>query len=229
MSAPAADARMDRPEALAIAKAFVGELDGTYTELTVAGSLRRRLARIGDIEVVAQPRYERQTDGLFRDIPTNRDLLHARMHALLEDGTVQKRLDVNGTPRWGPTLRYLTYQGARVDLLTPSPACLTCGHLHTGTATGRFDGPCVDCDGPIGSRYGWILLLRTGPAAFSRQLVVPKGRTTKDGRPGLLPATLAPRDGWLTRRVSGERLHTPTEQQVFDLFGLTVAAPWERT
>ena len=73
------------------------------------------------------------------------------------------------------------------------------------------------------------MLLRTGPAAFSRQLVVERGRKTKDGRPGLLPPLIVPRDGWLTWRVSGERIETRDERTVFDLFKMAYLEPWERT
>lgn len=192
--------RMPRPEAIEKAKAFVAAIEGTTDRLVVAGSLRRRLAVIGDIEVVAVPKVERLTEGLFADQPVEADRLDARMHALLENDEVSKRLDRNGSPRWGPTLKYLTFQGAHVDLFTP----------------------CAE-------RFGWILALRTGPAAFSRQLVVQRGSRTKDGRPGLLPPLVAPRDGWLTRRVSGERLSTPEERDVFTLFGLEYVEPSERT
>jgi hypothetical protein len=84
-------------------------------------------------------------------------------------------------------------------------------------------------------RNGWLDPdLRTGPAAFSRQLVVPKrddkGRPgrTKDRRPGLLPIHIKPVDGWLCYRTSGERIETPTEQSVFELFGMPYQEPWER-
>ena len=50
---------MARPEAIAVAKRFVDILDGTYDQLIVAGSLRRRLAMIGDVEIVAVPKVER--------------------------------------------------------------------------------------------------------------------------------------------------------------------------
>lgn len=195
--------RLDRTTAIAFAKAFVAELRGTYDQLIVAGSIRRRLATIGDIEIVAVPKVETLPIG-FPDLFGDRaegdvDLLDAHLTMLLDTGRVQKRLDVNGSPRWGQTLKYLTYQGVRVDLFTP----------------------CVE-------RLGWILMLRTGPAVFSRQLVVPKDRTTKDGRGGLLPIHIKPVDGWLTYRTSGERIETTSEQSVFDLFGLPYREPWER-
>jgi len=200
VSGATSDTRMARPEAVEIARAFVAELEGTYLQLVVAGSLRRRLAFVGDVEVVAVPKLEQQSTGLFEEMTTDVDRLDARMLALLDNDEVAKRLDANGTPRWGPTLKYLTYRGARIDLFCPSA-----------------------------ERFGWILLLRTGPQEFSRQLVVPKGKRTKDGRPGLLPPHIKPVDGHLTYRTSGERIETKTEQDVFELFKLPYQEPWERT
>lgn len=204
MSGATADTRMERPRAVEVAKAFVKLIEPYTDQLVVAGSLRRRLAMIGDVEICAVPRVEIvrvETPDLFGSEFTSSevDQLDFRMQELLGHGLVAKRLDANGSPRWGPTLKYLTFDGAPVDLFTP----------------------CAE-------RFGWILLLRTGPAIFSRQLVVPKGKRTKDGRPGLLPAYIVPKDGWLTYRTSGERIETPTERSVFELFGLTYQEPWER-
>jgi len=201
--------RQARADAVAIAKLFVPQIEDCTVQLKVAGSLRRRLAHIGDIEIVCEPRTAAATAGLFDDIVTTRDLLDERMTELLDAGTVQQRLDVNGRPRWGPTIKYLTYRDARVDLFCPEAG-----------------------------RFGWILLLRTGPAMFSRQLVVPRSKipgeehtvtTTKDGRRGLLPPHIASRGGWLCYRTSGEKIPTPTEQHVFDLFGMGYVEPHERT
>ena len=123
---------MFRPEAVAVARAFVDLVDDCCEQLTVAGSLRRRLARIGDVEIVAVPKLERVSGGLFADDISEVDLLHARLEGLLDNGVVQQRLDVHDRPRWGPTLKFLTYSSTRVDLFCPSA-----------------------------ERYGWILLLRT--------------------------------------------------------------------
>lgn len=199
------DTRLGRADAIAIAKRFVDRLEGTYERLVVAGSIRRRLAYVSDIEIVAVPRVERMTTGLFEDMETDVDVLDGRMLGLLDNDEVAKRLDINGVPRWGPSLKYLTFEGARVDLFTPDAG-----------------------------RFGWILLLRTGPAAFSRQLVLPQkdehGRRlkTKDGRPGLLPVHIKPKDGWLTYRMSGERIETTEEAAVYELFKLPFRTAWER-
>jgi|SRR5215831_6982237 len=196
----ATETRIARPEAIAAAKAFVDALNGTYEDLVVAGSLRRRLAYVGDVEIVAAPKLERVESGLFGDDIQTVDRLHARMHALLDADEVEQRLDRNGLSRWGPTLKLVRFHGVNVDLFTPDR-----------------------------ERFGWIVLLRTGPAAFSRQLVVRRGEKTKDGRPGLLPGRLLPRDGWLTWRVSGEKIPTPTERHAFEALGLAYIEPWQRS
>lgn len=199
----AVDTRMERPRAVEVAKAFVDLIEPYTDQLVVAGSLRRRLARIGDVEIVAVPRLETLPIGspdMFGDQAMGEiDVLDAHMTMLLDRGTVAKRLDANGRPRWGPTLKYLTFDRAPIDLFTP----------------------CAE-------RLGWILMLRTGPYKFSKQLVVPKGKRTDDGRPGLLPAYIVPKDGWLTYRTSGERIETPDEAKVFELFGLAYVEPWAR-
>lgn len=201
----ATDTRMQRPQAVEIARKFVSLIEDCTEQLIVAGSLRRRLAVIGDVEIVAVPKLgvdQTEVADLFgsRIEAAEVDRLDQRMEQLLDAGTVEKRLDRRGIPRWGPTLKYVTYDGASVDLFTP----------------------CAE-------RFGWILVLRTGPYKFSKQLVVPKGKRTDDGRPGLMPAYIQAADGWLTYRTSGERIETPTEQSVFDLFGLPYRDPWERT
>jgi DNA polymerase/3'-5' exonuclease PolX len=189
-------------EALDLAERLLLELADCYVEAIIAGSIRRDEPTVGDIEVVAVPsvelRYERD---LFGDIVSTVpvDHLAARLTTLADNGVVRPRPRADGKLVWGPFWKSFTYEGAPIDLFTPEQA-----------------------------RLGWILALRTGPAAFSRQLVVERGRTTKDGRRGLLPPTLKPRDGWLTWRTSGERIETPTERHVFDLFGLSYPAPRAR-
>jgi DNA polymerase/3'-5' exonuclease PolX len=218
----AVDTRMPRPEAIEIARAFVAEIEPYTDQLIVAGSLRRRLALIGDIEIVCVPRVETvsvTTPDLFggetRDEGIDQLDLHLTM--LLDEGRVQHRRKVDGSLMGcGPRMKHFAFQGARVDLF--------CAVNDWNKEPPRAEP----------ERFGWMLLLRTGPAPFSRQLVVPKlddrGRPgrTKDQRPGLMPAHLVAEGGWLRYRTSRERIETPDEQSVFDLFKIPYIEPWSR-
>lgn len=183
--------RMALTDARAIASGFIAMLEGSYERLEIAGSVRRRAATVGDIEVVAVPLRAIQYDLFGARTDTAVDLLDRTLNDARNRGEVAGREGAAGRQLWGPRAKYLTFEGASIDLFAPEA-----------------------------ERFGWILALRTGPAAFSRQLVRPSDRRTKDGRPGLLPRHLAPRDGWLTSRVSGEKIPTPDEADVFRLFGM---------
>jgi DNA polymerase/3'-5' exonuclease PolX len=188
-------------QAEAIAARFVALLAGTYERLDLAGSIRRQAPTVGDIEIVATPAVvERVERDLFGDVAltVHVDQLDARLTTLAE--IEPRRNERGGTLAWGPLAKFLTFEGANIDLFTPSA-----------------------------ERYGWILALRTGPAAYAAQLVTPLGVRNRYGRPGLLPARFASRDGWLTHRVSGERIATPNERDVFRIIGLEYLEPWERT
>jgi DNA polymerase/3'-5' exonuclease PolX len=65
-------------EAERIAAALVADLEPHCTRIAIAGSVRRRKEQVGDIELVAIPRYE--PAGLFGDRAANRlwEHLHAR-------------------------------------------------------------------------------------------------------------------------------------------------------
>ena len=111
--------RIHRPDAIAILRAFIDLIEPCCLELRVAGSLRRQLAYVSDGEVVAVSRKEPVTIDLLQEQIVVRDLLDERMAYLLEAGVVAKRLDRRGSPRWGPTLKYLTFEGMNIDLFCP--------------------------------------------------------------------------------------------------------------
>jgi DNA polymerase/3'-5' exonuclease PolX len=198
-----ADTRMPAARAAQIAKRFLALIEPHCEKIVVAGSLRRRATMVGDIEVCAVPRVETVQDrepGLFEDVVTDRlvDRLHEAMEQLLADGVVSKRLTDKGLTHWGESSKHLTFEGAPIDLSS------------------------TEAD-----RFGWLVLLRTGPYLFSRQLVVERGHKTADRRPGLLPTHLRVDKG-IVSRVSGERYPTPDEESVFKLFGLPYRAPEHR-
>lgn len=192
--------RLPLAEAEAVAERLIFQLGGAYGRIELAGSLRRRLPTVGDIELVAIPARYVEVD-LFGEPCGETDLLALRCAALEEAGVIARRRAWNDAViGWGPLAKYLVFEDVAVDLFSPP-----------------------------GDRFGWILALRTGPNAFSNQLVTPVGQTTRLGRPGLMPRYLASRDGWLTYRVSGEKIPVREERDVFEMFELPYAEPWERT
>lgn len=203
-----ATTRMPSSEAGPVAKRFLSLIEGCTEQVYVAGSLRRRLPTVGDVEIVAVPRIEQRSTDMFSEFTTAVDVMHERMLGLLEQGTVIKRPRSDGKTLWGPRAKYLVYDGVPIDLFTPEA-----------------------------ERLGIILMIRTGPWGYSRRMVTPTDQTTVVGyRPGgkpilgkgLMPKHMRVAEGWLTYRTSGQKIPTPTEQSVYDLYGLPYAEPWSR-
>jgi hypothetical protein len=136
------------------------------------------------------------------------DLLDQHLNDLERTGVVAKRPRSDGKTVWGQKMRYLTFEGMNVDLFTPEAA-----------------------------RFGLVLMLRTGPSAYSHQLVTERGKALvvghqPNGRPitryGLLPSHLRVQDGWLCSRVAGTRIPTPEEIDFYEHTRLPYLEPWER-
>lgn len=101
------------PTAGRLAARVLADLEPYCARLAVAGSLRRRKSQVGDIELVAIPRWER-SGGLFGDLPVN--LLWAH----LQDNPHYRW--VKGT---GPEGRYyqlrLVKAGMQLDIFLAAP------------------------------------------------------------------------------------------------------------
>lgn len=217
-----ATTRMASAEAGPVAKRFLSLIDGCTDQVYVAGSLRRRLPTVGDVEIVAVPKIEQRSTDMFSEFTTPVDTLHERLEDLLHQGLVEKRPRSDGALFWGPRAKYLVYDGVPIDLFS-----IVNDWRQKGVA------PQAEPD-----RLGIILLIRTGPWTYSKRMVTPNTQTItagyhRDGkRPilvkGLMPPIFRQEDGWLTYRTSGERIKTPTEQSVYDLYGLPYAEPWSR-
>lgn len=181
------------------ARALVALLDPVCERIEIAGSVRRCRADIGDIEIVAIPKIVPAQPDLFgAPASAGSNALNQRIDELVEAGVIQKRARADGKVMWGPKHRTLTWDGAPVDLWQ--------GRLET---------------------FGWLFVLRTGPAQFSRQLVVPINHRTRDDRRGLLPAYLRVQDG-LRHIRDGEQVPTPEEIDVFKVLGLRWLEPEDR-
>lgn len=200
--------RIPASVAYEVAQRFMALLDGAVDRVQIAGSLRRSLPTVGDIEVVCVPKIDHRSTDMFAEITQPVDLLAERMDQLVADGVVQKRPRSDGKTLWGSKLRYLTFERTPVDLFSPNA-----------------------------ERFGLILFIRTGPAAYSHQLVTELGKTVMVGRDqqgnpvmrrGRLPRHLQVKEGWLTYRTSGERIPTPEESDFFKKTGLRWVNPEDR-
>ena len=200
----AAATRIASKDAAAVAKRFLSLVEGTTERIAVAGSLRRRLPMCGDVEIVAIPKIsevETVTTELLEDrVETAEvDNLHEALNVLLATGAVQKKLlGAKGVTRWGPKAKALVFEGVPFDVYATDPEI-----------------------------WGWTLVLRTGPAEFTKQLVQRRGDKTVDRRPGLLPDGLY-FEGGIRSRLSGLLIPTPEEEDVFRVLGIDYRDPWLR-
>lgn len=193
--------RMDLAEAEVAAERFIAEIGDGCEQIAVAGSIRRRQQDVGDIEIVIVPKTV-EIRGLFAEYPGQRcDVVDAALGSMANDpDSGIERRSTNGHSAWGPRYKRLSFEGAPIDLFS--------------------------CDA---NRFGLILAIRTGPTWYSHQLVTPKDRRIERGeRPGLLPPHMRVADGWLTYRVSGQRIPTPTEEGFFETIGVPYVEPWNR-
>jgi len=174
-------------EAARIAALVVADLAPYCERIEIAGSVRRRKEIVGDIELVAIPRYE--LGGLFATHPVN------ALWAYLEESTIYRL--VKGK---GPDGRY--YQLVRPDM----------GDVQIDLFIAQEDN------------WGYILLLRTGSAAFG-PAVLARWKQRQWMRGSDEHGSV---DGHLVTRA-GEVVPTPDEETVFRLVGLEPVPPEERT
>lgn len=138
--------RVPREQAERIAARLVEMLAPACTSITIAGSIRRLRSSIGDIDLVVQPLLIPTLD-MF-ELPTGEphNALTALCDAYVEEGQLARRLDVNGRPSWGASLKRAEFRGLNVDIQSVTDP-------HT---------------------LGAWLLIRTGPAEFNKKLVTPR-------------------------------------------------------
>lgn len=143
-----------QPIPLPVARGIAGELVDLLApdceRIAIAGSIRRRKPMVGDIEIVAIPRFEQVTTGLFEDVTHQVDMLHAQLAELIGTGVVGSRSvevhrrdgSVETQQRMGERYKALVYRDLPVDLFM------------------------ADRD-----TWGCIFALRTGPGEWNTKLV----------------------------------------------------------
>lgn len=172
-----------------------------YVErVEIAGSIRRGVDPVSDIEIICIPKTRSLQAGLFGDAGGPEvDELHNHIQYMLSLRTaLWPRADDNGQTRLGERTKYLVWNGIPLDLFSVKPP----------------------------AQFGAILAIRTGPAKFSQLCVtsradhgaMPLGIRQKDG-------TLWRGDP----ERGGQVIPTPEERDWFAALNLPCWEPAERT
>lgn len=175
-------------------------LEAACERIEIAGSIRRRAALVGDIEIVCQPRLQLDPGALIAGneisaLDRHVERICGRQGSdlqfdveLVRRGTRYKRL-----AWWGVGSEKIPRAEINVDLFCVLPP----------------------------ASWGAIMVIRTGPDDFSRGLV------TRRTQGGAMPEGLRQRDGALWG-PSG-RIDTPEEADYFAALGVPYWPPEERT
>jgi len=178
-----AGVRVAVDDARCAAESVATMLADAVERIVIAGSIRRDRPDVGDIELVAIPRFTDQPDGMFESRRVNR--LTETVDALTWAGALANHPD---DPKRGERYSKLIHSasGLQVDLFSASA-----------------------------DTFGLILLIRTGPAAYSRRFVTDLRRRGLHVGGGELH-----RGGLGCGDYTCEMLPTPTEEDVY------LAADW---
>jgi len=199
--------RFKRDVALTRAQELIEQLRSACERIEIAGSLRRGMASVGDIEIVALPKVAEHAVAvqlsLFGDATPARiervSLLDEALVEIVAAGElVRERPHAADRPAWGDKYKKLwakvqTDDGLayiQVDLFIVVPP----------------------------AQWGPIFTLRTGPDEFSRWLV------TQRRKGGAMPSNMHQVKGTLWRGPDVEVL-VPTEQDYFAALGVVYIEP----
>lgn len=129
--------------AFAMAEKIRAALLPACARIEIAGSLRRQVAHVKDIEIVAIPKMRRDLFG--EPMEGEQTELDLRIAELIAGGALEPRLDRNGSKRMGQRYKALraVRSGLPLDLFAVLPP----------------------------AQWGAIYAIRTGPADFSKYLV----------------------------------------------------------
>lgn len=155
--------KFPRADALAVAKELCDALKPVTARLIVAGSLRRRKAEVGDVEILFVPQINTVPDGLFDTKVIS--LADAELEKLLMLGVLARRKNVNGSQMWGAKNKLAVHvaSGIPVDLFASTEESwfnyLVC-------RTGPGESNIAICNAAIARGWKW----NNYGAGFSRQI-----------------------------------------------------------
>lgn len=174
-----------RADALAVAKELCDLLKPISDKLIVAGSLRRRKAEVGDVEICYLGKIEPRPDPLDllgQVIPTN--LADEFLGQLLARGVLQRRPNVNGGTAWGERNKLAVHvaSGIPVDFFQTRPegwwSLVVC---RTGSAAHNEKV----CHAAIARRLRWNPYAGFEDRASGQLLYIPRSEPAVFERVGL--------------------------------------------
>lgn len=172
--------------ARAVASEMIEALRPYCERIAVAGSIRRGRDWVNDIEIVAIPKSTvKQPDKDLFGEPLGKPKVVRDPGFIMVVDSLAEVI-VKGNPQTGRYIQFVTTDGTKVDLFTATP-----------------------------KTWGYIQLIRTGSADFSRAVAL---RWSQLGYNGV--------DGALTR--FGKPVPVPEEADLFTLLGMRVPPPHAR-
>ena len=107
-------------DAQTVGELLLDLLQPVSDRIIVAGSVRRRRETVGDVELLAIPKYEHSVRDLFGETHVHKDLLEKRVGELMVRGVRDHRRDALGRVTFGQRNKLLVYKptGIGVDLFT---------------------------------------------------------------------------------------------------------------
>ena len=112
-----------RADALKVARQICLGLADDCVRLICAGSLRRRKAEVGDVEILYIPEFETVKDGLFDTRHANK--VDALLERFIAGGVLARRKNVNGSEMWGEKNKLAVHvnSGIPVDFFAATEDC----------------------------------------------------------------------------------------------------------
>ena len=174
------------------------ELLSPYADpMIIAGSIRRGMLWVGDVELVCKPITYVKNPPLFDepDLAADHDgsKLLDRLNELVDQGIMSRRTcGETQSESWGFRHQRAVFEGMALDIFGILPP----------------------------SQFGAQLVIRTGPAAYSRWLVTPRAEG------GAMPPGMRMESGSLWD--AGVPRPTATEEEFYEAIGLSYVPPESR-
>ena len=97
-----------------VAQSILDRLRPCCERMQVAGSIRRLCKEVGDIEILLIPKMMDVKIDLIESVPVS--AAGQEIEAMIEAGTITKRLNSKGSPTWGPLNKYAVHVASGIPV-----------------------------------------------------------------------------------------------------------------